>query len=204
MTTVTFDTLQFANRLKAAGVPCAHAEAEASALAEVFAGQGDRLATKQDVDALGHRIDLIEVATKQDFAQLGARIEQCETATKQEFVRLEARIEQSETAAKQDFARLEARIEQSETAAKQEFARLEVQIEQRATKADLTALEARTKDEMGRVEERLEAKIEKSALRLHGEIIALSHQIGLLRWMMGLIVAGVTSLIVKAFIFPGV
>lgn len=36
MTTVTFDTLKFANRLKSAGVPSQQAEAEAEALAEVF------------------------------------------------------------------------------------------------------------------------------------------------------------------------
>ncbi len=36
MTSVAFDTLKFANRLKTAGVPAAHAEAEAEALAEVL------------------------------------------------------------------------------------------------------------------------------------------------------------------------
>ncbi|MDP2823012.1 MAG: hypothetical protein Q8O52_10095 [Sulfuritalea sp.] len=37
MTTLTFDTLKYANRLKAAGVPDKQAEAEAEALAEVLA-----------------------------------------------------------------------------------------------------------------------------------------------------------------------
>ncbi|WP_333873290.1 hypothetical protein [Methylobacter sp.] len=36
MTTITFDTLKFANTLKAAGVPSAQAEAEAVALSEVL------------------------------------------------------------------------------------------------------------------------------------------------------------------------
>lgn len=36
MTTLTFDTLKFANRLKAAGVPDKQAEAEAEALAEAL------------------------------------------------------------------------------------------------------------------------------------------------------------------------
>ena len=36
MTTITFDTLKFANTLKAAGVPPAQAEAEAVALSEVL------------------------------------------------------------------------------------------------------------------------------------------------------------------------
>ena len=37
MTTLTFDTLRFANKLKAAGVPDKQAEAEAEALADVLA-----------------------------------------------------------------------------------------------------------------------------------------------------------------------
>jgi hypothetical protein len=36
MTTITFDTLKFANTLKNAGTPPAQAEAEATALADVF------------------------------------------------------------------------------------------------------------------------------------------------------------------------
>ena len=36
MTTITFDTLKFANTLKAAGVPPAQAEAEAVALSEAL------------------------------------------------------------------------------------------------------------------------------------------------------------------------
>ncbi len=49
MTTVTFDTLKFANRLKSAGVAAAHAEAEAEALAEVFDPAGRDLVTKDDI-----------------------------------------------------------------------------------------------------------------------------------------------------------
>jgi hypothetical protein len=36
MSTITFDTLRFAERLKAAGVPEAQAKAEAEALRDVF------------------------------------------------------------------------------------------------------------------------------------------------------------------------
>jgi hypothetical protein len=36
MATITFDTLKFANKLKSAGVPPEHAEAEAEALADIF------------------------------------------------------------------------------------------------------------------------------------------------------------------------
>lgn len=57
MATLTFDTLKFANRLKAAGVPNEHAEAEASALAEVFETHSGQLVTRDDLKALEDRLD---------------------------------------------------------------------------------------------------------------------------------------------------
>lgn len=50
MTTVTFDTLKFANRLKAAGVPDKQAEAEAEALSEVIEVNLKHLVTHQDLE----------------------------------------------------------------------------------------------------------------------------------------------------------
>jgi hypothetical protein len=49
MTSITFDTLKYANTLKAAGVPSAQAEAEATALAEVLEINLKELATKEDL-----------------------------------------------------------------------------------------------------------------------------------------------------------
>lgn len=53
MTTLTFDTLKFAQRLREAGIDTKHAEAEASALAEVLTEMthSQELATKADVTA---------------------------------------------------------------------------------------------------------------------------------------------------------
>lgn len=58
MTTLTFDTLKFANRLKSAGVPPQQAEAEAEALAEVMAEavKASDLSTKADLHDLELRI----------------------------------------------------------------------------------------------------------------------------------------------------
>jgi len=65
MPTLTFDTLKFANRLKAAGVPSIHAEAEADALSEVFETNLSELATKEDLLAtkedLRHEIKELEL-----------------------------------------------------------------------------------------------------------------------------------------------
>ena len=49
MSTITFDTLKFANTLKEAGVPDRQAEAESRALADAFAANSTELATKGDV-----------------------------------------------------------------------------------------------------------------------------------------------------------
>jgi hypothetical protein len=49
MSTLTFDTLKFANRLKTAGVPAGQAEAEADALSEVLETNLSELATKEDL-----------------------------------------------------------------------------------------------------------------------------------------------------------
>jgi hypothetical protein len=47
--TITFDTLKFANTLKEAGVSPAQAEAEATALSEVFEVNLKELVTKEDL-----------------------------------------------------------------------------------------------------------------------------------------------------------
>lgn len=63
MTTITFDTLKYANTLKEAGVPAAQAEAEAKALSEVLEVNFKELATKDDLRAakeeLRHESELI-------------------------------------------------------------------------------------------------------------------------------------------------
>lgn len=58
MSTISFDTLKFANRLKAAGVPPQQAEAEAEALAEALADavKTSDLTTKADLSEAEMRI----------------------------------------------------------------------------------------------------------------------------------------------------
>lgn len=61
MSTITFDTLKFTDRLKEAGVPEPQARAEAEALREVFSEALDTsLATKADMQDIKHRIDLVD------------------------------------------------------------------------------------------------------------------------------------------------
>lgn len=61
MATITFDTLKFAERLKAGGVPEAQAKAEAEALAAALAEAMDQqIATKRDVDRIDARLNLLQ------------------------------------------------------------------------------------------------------------------------------------------------
>jgi hypothetical protein len=60
MSTITFDTLKFANKLKSAGVLPEHAEAEAEALADIFEANLNEVATKEDIKALKEDIKVLE------------------------------------------------------------------------------------------------------------------------------------------------
>ena len=61
MSSITFDTLKFARKLKAAGVPESQAEAEAEALAEAFAeALESQLATKGDIAKIEKELLLIK------------------------------------------------------------------------------------------------------------------------------------------------
>ncbi len=66
MAALTFDTLKFANRLKAAGVPDKQAEAQAEALAEVLEVNLKELATKEDLKTLGLELRRELAETKAD------------------------------------------------------------------------------------------------------------------------------------------
>ena len=53
MNAANFDSLSYANRLKAAGMDAGLAEVQASAMTEVIQGQSQNLSTKQEVQQLG-------------------------------------------------------------------------------------------------------------------------------------------------------
>jgi hypothetical protein len=72
MATVAFDTLKFANRLKAAGVPEKQAEAEAEVLAEVLAVSLKELTTKGD-------LKLLEASLRQQMAEMRQQMAEMKT-----------------------------------------------------------------------------------------------------------------------------
>ncbi|MGZ3972006.1 MAG: hypothetical protein ACXVJM_19495 [Mucilaginibacter sp.] len=71
MAAVTFDTLKFVEKLKAAGIPDAQAKAEAEALQAVLAETLDsQLATKSDLINLERRLDSLDAKIDRIDARL--------------------------------------------------------------------------------------------------------------------------------------
>ena len=64
MPTVTFDTLAYAKKLKAAGFTEQQAEVQAQAFAEIIE---ERLATKQDIELLRRDMKELELRLKHDL-----------------------------------------------------------------------------------------------------------------------------------------
>ena len=69
--TITFDTLAYVKKLKAAGVPEKQAEAQAETFAEIIE---ERIATKHDILALKQDLKKLELALKQDLANAKSEI----------------------------------------------------------------------------------------------------------------------------------
>jgi polyhydroxyalkanoate synthesis regulator phasin len=78
MVVATFDTLKFANTLKASGVPEKQAEAQAVAFAEVMQVNFKELVTKEDLNAtrdeLKQKINDLRVSVKQEIGDVEQRL----------------------------------------------------------------------------------------------------------------------------------
>jgi len=71
MSTITFDTLKYVERLRDAGLPEAHAKAEAEALRE----------------ALGELVELRSLATKEDITALRADVQTSIAESKADIIK---------------------------------------------------------------------------------------------------------------------
>lgn len=134
MATLAFDTLQYARRLKSAGVPEQQAEVQAELMAEAFGFYADNLVTRDYLDA---RLDALESRISQRFAEQDARWEQ-------RFSEQDARID--ERFAEQDV-RWEQRFAEQDVRFEQRFAEQDVRFEQRFSSHEVrvAALEATMK-----------------------------------------------------------
>ena len=116
MATATFDTLKFANALKAVGVPDKQAEAEAQVLSEVFSINFREVTTKED---LKRAVSDIEVRIREVEQRLLVKIDQNTVKIDQFRLELNSKIEQvkTELSAKIDLVekKLDAKIDQVKT-----------------------------------------------------------------------------------------
>lgn len=72
MATITFDTLKFVEKLRAAGVPEEQAKAEAEALVSAFSEAMDsQLSTKSDINRIEQRLTVIDGELKLNRWMLG-------------------------------------------------------------------------------------------------------------------------------------
>ncbi|MDO9048183.1 MAG: DUF1640 domain-containing protein [Methylobacter sp.] len=74
MTAITFDTLKFANTLKAAGVSPAQAEAEAVALSEVLEVNLKDLVTKEDLLSVKNELRRDIEDVRRDMREMEQRL----------------------------------------------------------------------------------------------------------------------------------
>ena len=93
VSSLTFDSLKFARRLKEAGVPVKQAEAQAEVMAETFGFYVDNLVTRDYLDAR--------------FSEQDARIE---TRFTEQEARIEARFAQQDLYLEQRFSRMDVRL----------------------------------------------------------------------------------------------
>jgi hypothetical protein len=97
MAAVVFDTLQFARRLKEAGVPDKQAEAQAEVMAETFVYHMDKLVTTDYLDA---RLDA-------RFNEQDARID---ARFSEQDARIDARFSEQDARIDKRFAALDLKI----------------------------------------------------------------------------------------------
>jgi uncharacterized protein YfdQ (DUF2303 family) len=74
MSTITFDTLKFAQRLEKAGATREYAQAEAEALSEVFEIGTQELVTKADLLAVKTDLLALKTELKSDMREMKAEI----------------------------------------------------------------------------------------------------------------------------------
>lgn len=116
MATATFDTLKFANALKAVGVPDKQAEAEAQVLSEVFSINFREVTTKED---LKRAVGDIEVRIREVEQRLLVKIDQNTAKIDQFRLELNSKIDlvKTDLSAKIDIVekKLDAKIDQTKT-----------------------------------------------------------------------------------------
>jgi len=162
MTTLAFDTLRYARRLKEVGVPEPQAEVQAELMAEAFGFYADNLLT------IDHFTEVLDARFAEQDAKLEQRIAALDSRTERSITALDSKFEQR-------FAALDSKIEHS-------IAALDSKFEQR-----IAALDSKIE----RSTAALDSKIERSTAALDSKFeqrFGKQDAVNRLHtWMLGLI-----------------
>ena len=173
MATATFDTLKFANALKAVGVPDKQAEAEAQVLSEVFSINFREVTTKED---LKRAVADIEVKIREVEQRLLVKIDQNTSKIDQFRMELISKIDLAEK-------KLDAKIDQTKTELSSKIDQVKTEL---SAKIDLVEKKLDAKIDQTKTE--TFAKMDSIHLKLSGEMI-------LLRWMFGVVISFLVAML---------
>lgn len=179
MAVATFDTLKFANTLKAAGVPPQQAEAQAAAFAEVMQVNFKELVTKDD---LGRAV-----------AELRREVHDVRDELKREIADVKEELRRHITDVRDELNREVADVKD------------ELKRETAGVRDELNREVAEVRREVKEVRDTLRQEIKDEALKLHAKIdtlyAKLVGEMTLLKWMFGLNVTVLAGLLVRSLLF---
>ena len=133
MSAIAFDTLAYAKKLKAVGVPEAQAEIQAETIAEVM---DERMATKRD-------LDLLESNLKRDVVEIKHDMREIESNLKHDMAEIKHDMKELETNLKRDMKEFETNLKHDMAEIKHDMKEMELkfnanlQIEIAKCKTDL-------------------------------------------------------------------
>ncbi|MEO5374387.1 MAG: CCDC90 family protein [Alphaproteobacteria bacterium] len=109
MTTITFDTLKFAHRLRQGGIP----EPQADAITEAFIDASGEagLATGHDIERLDTKLETQIAAVRTDIERLDTKLETQIAAVHTDIERLDTKLETRIAAVRTDIERLDTKLE---------------------------------------------------------------------------------------------
>jgi len=201
MLTLTFDTLDFANRLKAGNVPDEQAQAQAHALHRVLEERDRALAalehTFKTQQALA-RQEAERAATKGDLMKVRAELKEDIAATRGDLAEvrneLKGNIAEVRSELKGDIANLRNEL-------KEDIAGLRNEV-----KEDIAGLRNEVKEDVAGLRSEVKEDVADLRTEVRTELAQVRGEMKLLRWMMGTVLAaslsiivGVLSLVIKAF-----
>ena len=171
MIAVTFDTLKFANMLKASGVPDKQAEGRSEAFSEIIQVDFKHLATKDD-------LVLVRDSFTRDIGELRRE-------TKAEFADVRKEMQTEFVAVRKEIGEL-----RKETQAEFVAVRKEMQVEFAAIRTEMTANNLMLLHAIENLGRDFRHDFEKTYQKLRSEQV-------LIRWMLGVTLTGVVGMFVR-------